>query len=233
MVGSFLGFTINKFKNNNCDYSYLNNQPSNNSVLVNINTGIVIEKFGNPKWIFVTEKNNAKEGWQKSSRLFYCIKKLEGKGGGKPSKQGEPVLWDSLQDHTSKFNHVLNYWMDYFSKIKPQYSNDNKQKKFLWKSMVDDYMPLDIKRKSFHPSVVSEWSIYNNTLVRYDDYGNILYGAAGAAFGLDEKVLLFGANLNQILKSGLDESKDTFSIQRGIWIFQKYNSRKNFKPTLI
>ncbi len=47
----------------------------------------------------------------------------------------------------------------------------------------------------------------------------ILYGAAGAAFGISEKDLFWGANWNQILKSGLGESKDTYSIKRGINIY--------------
>jgi len=91
--------------------------------------------------------------------------------------------------------------------------------------MVDDHKPLDIKRSEFHLSAISEWSIYNKTSVRYDDYGNILYGAVGTAFGIKEEDLFFGANLNQILKSGLDESKDTFSIKRGIAIYKNHIAR--------
>ena len=102
------------------------------------------------------------------------------------------------------------------------------QKLIFWQTMVNDYKPLDIKRKQFHPSAVSEWSIYNNTLVRYDDYGNILYGAAGTAFGIAEEDLFWGANLNQITKSGLDESKDTYSIKRGIDIYKNSLIRKFF-----
>jgi hypothetical protein len=66
-------------------------------------------------------------------------------------------------------------------------------------------------------------------LVPYDDYGNILYGAAGTAFGLTETELLLGANLNQIFKGGLDESKDTYSIQRGIKMYKKYQNQKKIK----
>jgi len=150
---------------------------------------------------------------------------LEGKAGGRPSKQGELVFWDNLQDHTTKFNLLLKYWIEYFSKLKPLYNNDYNQKKYFWRSMVDDHKPLDIKRSEFHLSAISEWSIYNKTSVRYDDYGNILYGAVGTAFGIKEEDLFFGANLNQILKSGLDESKDTFSIKRGIAIYKNHIAR--------
>lgn len=222
IAGSIIGYTINKLTQNVCDYSYNKNLPKQNSVLVNINTGKVIENIGKPHFIFVTKNNSTKEGWQSSSPLLHCIKKLEGKAGGRPSKQGEPVLWNILQDHTKKFNLLLKYWIEYFSELKPIYKDDYKQKLIFWHSMVNDYKPLDIKRKEFHPSAVSEWSIYNNTLVRYDDYGNILYGAVGTAFGISEPDLFFGANMNQILKSGLDESKDTYSIQRGIAIYNNH-----------
>lgn len=225
IAGSIIGYTINKLKQNNCDYTYSKNLPKRNSVLVNINTGRVIENIGKPHFIFVTKNNSPKVGWQSSSPLLHCMKKLEGICGGRPSKQGEPVLWDNLQDHTKKLNRLLKYWIEYFSKLKPIYKNDYDQKKYFWRSMVDDYKPLDIKRTSFHPSVVSEWSIYNNTLVRYDDYGNILYGAVGTAFGITEEDLFFWANMNQILKSGLDESKDTFSIKRGIAIYNNHIAR--------
>jgi hypothetical protein len=226
IAGSIIGYTINKLTKNVCDYSYTKNLPKKNSLLVNINTGKVIENIGNPHFIFVTKNNSAIEGWQSSSPLLHCIKKLEGKAGGRPSKQGDPVLWDNLQDHTEKFNQLLKYWIKYFSALKPTYENNYKQKLLFWYSMVNDYKHLDIKRKEFHPSAVSEWSIYNDTLVRYDDYGNILYGAAGTAFGISEKDLFRGANWNQIFKSGLDESKDTYSIKRGIDIYNNSIVRK-------
>jgi hypothetical protein len=232
IAGSIIGYTINKLTKDVCDYSYAKNLPKKNSLLVNINTGKVIENIGNPHFIFVTKNNSAKEGWQSSSPLLHCIKKLEGKAGGRPSKQGDSLLWDNLQDHTEKFNQLLKYWIKYFSALKPTYENNYKQKLLFWFSMVNDYKPLDIKRKEFHPSAVSEWSIYNNTLVRYDDYGNILYGAAGTAFGISEKDLFWGANWNQILKSGLDESKDTYSIKRGINIYNNSIVRKQVSNTM-
>ena len=232
IAGSIIGYTINKLAKDVCDYSYAKNLPKKNSLLVNINTGKVIENIGKPHFIFVTKNYGAKEGWQSSSPLLHCIKKLEGKAGGRPSKQGEPVLWDNLQDHTKKFNLLLKYWIKYFSELKPSFEDNYFQKMIFWGSMVNDYKHLDIKRKKFHPSAVSEWSIYNDTLVRYDDYGNILFGAAGTAFGISRRDLFFGANINQIVKSGLDESKDTFSIQRGINIYNNSIVRKQVSNTM-
>lgn len=232
IAGSIIGYSINKLTQDVCDYSYTKNLPKKNSLLVNINTGKVIENIGKPHFIFVTKNYGAKEGWQSSSPLLHCIKKLEGQAGGRPSKQGEPVFWDNLQDHTKKFNLLLKYWIKYFSELKPRFEDNYFQKMIFWGSMVNDYKHLDIKRKKFHPSAVSEWSIYNDTLVRYDDYGNILFGAAGTAFGISRRDLFFGANINQIVKSGLDESKDTFSIQRGINIYNNSIVRKQVSNTM-
>ena len=232
IAGSIIGYTINKLTQDVCDYSYTKNLPKKNSLLVNINTGKVIENIGKPHFIFVTKNYGAKEGWQSSSPLLHCIKKLEGQAGGRPSKQGEPVFWDNLQDHTKKFNLLLKYWIKYFSELKPRFEDNYFQKMIFWGSMVNDYKHLDIKRKKFHPLAVSEWSIYNDTLVRYDDYGNILFGAAGTAFGISRRDLFFGANINQIVKSGLDESKDTFSIQRGINIYNNSIVRKQVSNTM-
>ena len=232
IAGSIIGYTINKLTQDVCDYSYTKNLPKKNSLLVNINTGKVIENIGKPHFIFVTKNYGAKEGWQSSSPLLHCIKKLEGQAGGRPSKQGEPVFWDNLQDHTKKFNLLLKYWIKYFSELKPRFEDNYFQKMIFWGSMVNDYKHLDIKRKKFHPLAVSEWSIYNDTLVRYDDYGNILFGAAGTAFGISRRDLFFGANINQIVKSELDESKDTFSIQRGINIYNNSIVRKQVSNTM-
>ncbi|MCF8326561.1 MAG: hypothetical protein K9I84_16515 [Leadbetterella sp.] len=70
-------------------------------------------------------------------------------------------------------------------------------------------------------------------MVRYNDYGNILFGAVGTAFGISKRDLFFGANINQILKSGLDESKDTYSIQRGNAIYNNSLARKQVSNPML
>ena len=52
------------------------------------------------------------------------------------------------------------------------------------------------------------------------------------AFGISEKDLFRRANWNQILKSGLDESKDTYSIKRGKNIYTNSIVRKQNSNTL-
>jgi len=50
---------------------------------------------------------------------------------------------------------------------------------------------------------------------------NKKYGAAEMAFGISESVLFAGANVNQITKTGFDDEKDTYSMQRGIDLYHK------------
>lgn len=206
-------------------FTFSNNVPLNNSILVNDKSGKVIQKNGNPNEIYLTKFKNI-HGWHKSFKLRHCIN-ISGKFGGLKSYKGQPVIWNNLQDHTLEFNKLLVQWIEFFEQQNEKFENTNYinlTKLFFWYSMVDDNKPLDIKNKNWKPSIKGEWSIYNNTLMRYDDYGNILYGCAGAAFGLNERTLLFGGNFNQILKSGFDDTKDVYSIKRGIAIYFKYKS---------
>ena len=62
IVGSIIGYAINKLAKNVCDYSHTKNLPKRNSVLVNINSGKVIENIEKPQVIFVTKNHDATEG---------------------------------------------------------------------------------------------------------------------------------------------------------------------------
>ena len=95
--------------------------------------------------------------------------------------------------------------------------------------MVTDGAPADLKdfnnANSFHPRRIGEWSWYNGRLMRYDDYGNMNYGALGTAFGSSEGTLKTGSNINQFFKNlnpwnkltgFADEDRDSEMIQIGI-----------------
>jgi len=60
--------------------------------------------------------------------------------------------------------------------------------------------------------------------MRYDDYGNVLFGGVGDAFGISKDWLLLGANVNQIFKfsevSGMDDIRDQYGILRGIHLYR-------------
>ncbi len=226
VISNSLNWIFEAIQKNDCPFEFGNNFPTPNAILINLNSGKVIkETLVNQGFVFLTDKNDHK-GWSHSFKLKHCLN-ISGKGGGLPSKKGNSVQWWKLQNHTKDFNNLLLQWISFFENKKNEYDDsltDNAKKLWYWRSMVNDGMPLDIKKSSWSPAIKGEWSKYNDTLVRYDDYGNILYGAAGAAFGLEERELLTGANLNQLKKTGFDDVKDSYSIKRGISIY-----KNNFK----
>jgi hypothetical protein len=209
---------------NNCPFEFENHIPGPNTLLININSGRIIPKNQNEGGvIYLTNKNNY-EGWTNSFMLKHCLN-ISGKFGGLPSKKGSPVLWSNLQNHTKDFNNLLLNWVAFFENKKIEFDEnptDYFYKLWYFRSLFNDGKLLDIKKTDWSPSMKGEWSKFNNTLVRYDDYGNILYGAAGSAFGLDESILLAAANLNQLKKTGFDDEKDLYSIKRGITIYKNY-----------
>jgi len=206
----------------NCPFEFDNHFPIPNTLLININIGKIIqENQVEEGFIYLTDYNDI-TGWSHSFKLKHCLN-ISGISGGLPSKKGDSVQWWKLQNHTKDFNKLLLDWITFFENKKNEYDDtviDYINKLWYWRSMVNDSKPLDIKKLNWSHAVRGEWSKYNDTLVRYDDYGNILYGAAGAAFGLDETTLLSGANLNQLKKTGFDDEKDSYSIKRGIAIYK-------------
>lgn len=229
VIANSVNWIVDATRKNDCPFMFKSHFPASNILLININNGKVIESnLLREGFIFLTDKNDY-NGWDHSFELKHCLN-ISGKRGGLLSKKGHRVQWSKLQNHTQDFNQLLNHWILFFENKKNDYEDSSlgfAEKVLFWRSMVDDGKPLDIKRSSWSPVIKGEWSKYNNTLVRYDDYGNILYGAVGSAFGLSERFLLIGANLNQLKKTGFDDSKDVYSIKRGIAI---YNN--NFKKVI-
>jgi hypothetical protein len=220
--GVSLGYDILSKSNSEIDFIF--NRPSNNAVLINIYNGKLIQrnKFGEGI-IYLTKKNDL-SGWTSSSLLKHRLN-ISGRKGGQPSKKGDLVKWENLKNHSQDFDELLLYWIHFFEAKKMEFQDtitDFLAKNIYWRSMVNDGKKLDIKKTSWSPAIKGEWSKYYDTLLRYDDYGNILYGAAGTAFGLSQSDLLFGANVNQLKKTGLDDLKDSYSIKRGIEIYKSY-----------
>jgi len=226
ILSNSANWIIDATQKTDCPFVFENHFPTPNTLLININSGRIIqEKQVEEGFIYLTDKNVI-SGWSNSFKLKHCLN-ISGKKGGLPSKKGGSVQWWKLQNHTKEFNKLLLDWISFFENKKNEYDDtitDYTKKMWYWRSMVNDDKPLDIKKLDWAPKYKGEWSKYNDTLVRYDDYGNILYGAAGAAFGLDEATLLAGANLNQLKKTGFDDEKDSYSIKRGIAIY-----KNNFK----
>lgn len=186
----------------NCPFEFDNHFPMPNTLLININIGKIIQETQVEEgFIYLTDKNDI-TGWSHSFKLKHCLN-ISGISGGLPSKKGDSVQWWKLQNHTKDFNKLLLDWITFFENKNNEYDDTltvYANKLWYWRSMVNDGKPLDIKKLNWSQAVKGEWSKYKDTLVRYDDYGNILYGAAGTAFGLDETTLLSGANLNQLKK---------------------------------
>ncbi len=224
-------------KDNESPYTGFSNNPiwfidplGSDTLLVNKNSGSVLgTKKGGEDLIFTTnKKSDSDKAWKNSEQLYYNLN-ISGDFGGTKSQKNDPVIWSNLQDFTDEFNQILHngiiYWEDKrlsFDDNIGNFINKITEKNTFFRSMVTDNAPFDIKQNLYHPRRVGEWSWYKGTLVRYDDYGNILYGAGGSAFGFGQSRLLAGANINQLTKFGLDDQKDRLSIKRGIDLYRQF-----------
>lgn len=189
------------------------------SILINYNSGKMIdhtyEKYGS---IYYTHKDNSNEGWRNCFLLRHELTPNINYIKEQRYVKNSIVYWSELFNITSEFDEILSHWLVHF------YSRRNwpyPKKIYYWRKMVTDGSPLDIKQNSLGFKKTGEYSIYENQILRYDDYGNILFGAAGTAFGLSREVLQLGSNLNQISKLSFDDSKDTYSIDVGIKIYKE------------
>lgn len=133
---------------------------------------------------------------------------------------------------TSEFNSVIKNGIADFEAIKPLSNagglRSDKSKAF--SDLITDDAKYDLKflntndgTASFAAIVIGEWSTYNNTLRRYDDYGNLAYGIFGIAAGIPPGQLIQGSNTNQAFKdifgktSGNgDEPRDVEMMKGGI-----------------
>lgn len=225
-------------KDNESPYTGFSNNPiwfidplGSDTLLVNKKSGNVLGiKEGGEDLIFTTRKrSNSKKAWKNSKQLFHSLN-ISGDSGGNPSKKGNPVIWSNLKDYTEEFDQVMHNGIIYWENVKLSFDdinfkiplNKEAERNRFFREMVTDKAPFDIKQNMYHPKRVGEWSWYKGTLVRYDDYGNILYGAGGTAFGFGHGRLLVGANINQLTKFGLDDQKDTYSIKRGIDLYKQF-----------
>lgn len=202
------------------------------SMLVNKKSGKILGiKEGGEDFVFMTNKKKESEkAWKKSDQLFHSLN-ISGAKGGSPSNKKDPVIWSELNDVTDQFNKLLNDGISIMEIHKDNFEKaefripGNKQieKNRFFNRSVTDGAPYDIKAHIFHVGKIGEWSFYDGKLRRYDDYGNILYGASGKAFGLSNAWLIMGAHLNQLGKTGLDEDRDTYTVKMGFKAYENWN----------
>ena len=98
LMGTSLSFIFNQINKDICSFNFQNHSPQKDSILVNFLSGKVLEVKGNPRFIFITDKNDSKNGWQSSSYLTYCIKRIRGKNRLVSSTKGALVDWKRLQN---------------------------------------------------------------------------------------------------------------------------------------
>jgi hypothetical protein len=189
------------------------------AILINFNSGEILdhtfEKYGA---IYFTNENNSYSGWRNCYLLRHALTPNEKHQSVHKFVKNSIVFWSDLNDLTKEFNDILFKWIIHFHKRR---SWDYYKKLRYWRGMVTDHAPLDIKRNIFSIKKTGEYSKYENHVLRYDDFGNILFGAAGTAFGISRDMLQLGANLNQLTKTGLDDIKDTFSIDVGVNLYKE------------
>ncbi|WP_143053789.1 RHS repeat-associated core domain-containing protein [Parapedobacter koreensis] len=237
-------------------YNYVLNNPliyidpfGLDTLLYNQDTGKLLDrKLGEGKSAIYTVSGDYDEEniWGSASPLVYQVGQRSGGVSGKSFRNNHPlkgigtqvggqVYLEDLLDMTSEFNTLIADKMGLFESLNDYSSSWGyiSPKFLVFKDWVTDNGPFDLKslkrsnETSYAAIVIGEWSILNGELRRYDDYGNMSYGAWGRSAGFTTKDLIRGSNLNQIWKGmfgktnmGGDETRDVNMILRGIREFR-------------
>lgn len=237
-------------------YNYFLNNPliyidpfGLDTLLYNQDTGKLLDrKLGEGKSAIYTVSGDYDEEniWGSASPLVHQVGQRSGGVSGKSFRNNHPlkgigtkvggqVYLEDLLDMTSEFNTLIADKMGLFESLNDYSSSWGyiSPKFLVFKDWVTDNGPFDLKslkrsnETSYAAIVIGEWSILNGELRRYDDYGNMSYGAWGRSAGFTTKDLIRGSNLNQIWKGmfgktnmGGDETRDVNMILRGIREFR-------------
>ncbi|PWG77914.1 polymorphic toxin type 44 domain-containing protein, partial [Pararcticibacter amylolyticus] len=187
--------------------------------------------------------------WANAEALTYQVGRKSGGLSGRSFRSNHPlrnigtrvgsqVFLEDLLDLTSEFTSIVRSGIPEFSALRGLSTRGGflSDRAEAFQDLVTDGAKYDLKSlttsdgtPSYAASVIGEWSILNGTLRRYDDYGNISYGAFGVAAGFSQSFLFQGSNLNQLWKditgktngSG-DERRDIDMMRTGIVNYQFY-----------
>ena len=122
IISTSVNLLLDVFQKKECVFKLEKNLPEARSILINLNSGIIVqERPGTPEIIYLTDKKDI-NGWVSSFKLTHCLN-ISGQNGGLPSKKGEPVLWSKVQDHTKEFNNLLLKWISFFENKKTEYED--------------------------------------------------------------------------------------------------------------
>lgn len=204
-----------------------------------------------PIWVVNTQAENydANNPWATAQPLNYEVGLDSDHGGitgddfrsnhplcGTGACAGTQVYEEDLLDMTVEFQNVVAHGLPEFTGIARGFFPDIR-----FRNLVTDDAKYDLKSKitsdgtpSYAAIVIGEYSFFNGTLRRYDDYGNISYGAFGREAGFTKAYLRFGSDVNQWGKdlfgdtdgSG-DEPRDVQMINLGFKLYEQgyFNQR--------
>jgi len=143
---------------------------------------------------------------------------------------GTQVYEEDLMDMTVEFQNVVAHGLPEFTGIARGFFPDIR-----FRNLVTDDAKYDLKSRitsdgtpSYAAAVIGEWSFMNGTLRRYDDYGNISFGAFGREAGFTKVYLRFASNVNQLFKDWFgdtdgsgDEPRDVQMINLGFKLYEQ------------
>ncbi len=151
--------------------------------------------------------------------------------------RGKQVYEEELLDLGREFYNIINNEKEFFRKISDTKNTNWFQRLNIFESLVNTDGPYDLKSTtrsnidkipSFAFSNIGEYSLMGGYLLKYDDYGNLAYGAWGKAFGYSRQELLDAADLAQKLSNITsfkgwvgDPERDRTMIKIGFAIFGK------------
>lgn len=196
-------------------------------------------------WIVNTESEDydSENPWATAQPLTYQVGASSERGGltGKTFRKNHPlfgvgtcagtyVYEEELIDLSNEFKQIVIHGLPEFTGLQSKIFPDVR-----FYNMVTDDAKYDLKSTitsdgtpSYTASVIGEWAFLDGTLRRYDDFGNISYGAFGLEAGYYESTLLMGSNINQMFKDWFgdtdgsgDEPRDVQMMKLGFKLYEQ------------
>ena len=234
----------------NCNPIRFNDPTGMDTALFGLNSGVQIDnKESNsektPIWVVdeTSKDYDSKNPWRTASPLTYEVGRSSESGGitGRSFRANHPLLnvgtragsqvyKEDLLDLSVEFRNLVKNGLNDFNGLNNKFFSNTQ-----FRNLVTDNAKYDLKSlvitdgtPSYAAIVIGEWSLLFGTLRRYDDYGNISYGAFGLNGGFSKEKLLDGSNTNQLFKDWFgstrgngDESRDIMTIKMGFRLYEK------------
>jgi len=136
-------------------------------------------------------------------KIFGAGDSNAGDGPGDPPKKD--ANQGGLKNMTITFDKQLQITKSFFSSIKNIYSSLDPASQYpaklmLFTELVKTHAPFDLKNGDYKSAVIGYYSLWHGEQMQFGDYGQINYGVAARAFGINLDNAIHGAGLNQILQ---------------------------------